>query len=274
MSKEPLPREAIRRVSATAFRYGADAVAREVAVPVETPVEMRYGGVPFAVMMLTPRDLVDFAVGFSLTEGTIRSARDVREVEVADRAAGLSVDIRLAPDRMSRHLARRRAISGRTGCGICGIEDLASLDVEGRAPVRTVRPRLDAVEHAVASLEDVQVLNRESRSVHAAAWAGVDGQIVAVREDVGRHNALDKLVGHLARDEVDPATGFVIITSRCSFEMVDKAAAFGAGAIVAVSAPTSLALDRAARLGVTLFGIARRDGLTAFVGAPSPADLG
>ena len=256
-----------RRVAATAFVYGRAPAARELAVPVETPVEMAYGGVPFAVMMLTPADLEDFAVGFSLTEGTIASARDVRDVRVETSEAGIRVEITLAPDRMSRHLARRRAISGRTGCGICGVEDLASLNVEGRPPVRRIEVPLDVVARAVEGLEAGQALNRETRSVHAAAWAGLDGRIVAIREDVGRHNALDKLVGHLVREGVDPSSGFAVITSRCSFEMVDKAAAFGAGTLVAVSGPTSLALDRAERLGMTLLGIARRDGVTGFLNA-------
>lgn len=261
-----------RQVGATAFVYGRDPVPREVSVPVETPVEIAYGGVPFAVMMLTPADLEDFAVGFSLTEGTIRSAAEVRSVEIEPRDGGVRVDIRLAPDRMQRHLARRRAISGRTGCGICGIEDLASLGIEGRSRVRQADLDLGAVERSVEALDIAQVLNRDTRAVHAAAWADRAGRLVAVREDVGRHNALDKLVGHLARRDSDPADGFVVITSRCSFEMVDKAAAFGAGAIVAVSAPTSLAIDRAERLGVLLLGVARRDGVTAFVGADRVGD--
>ena len=258
---------ASRRVDASVFTYGDEhARDRQLSVPVETPVEMAFGGIPFAVMMLTPGDLEDFAHGFSLTEGIVDSTRDIRCVVVETLPAGLRVDIRLQPRSMATHLARRRAMSGRTGCGVCGIEDLASLSPGGNRPVRAPSVGLDTVARAVAALEGGQVLNAETRSVHAAAWADRDGRILHLREDVGRHNALDKLIGCLLRAGVEAGGGFVVITSRCSFEMVDKVAAFGAGMLVAVSGPTSLALDRAGRLGMTLLGIARRDGVTAFLG--------
>lgn len=264
------PEEPSRQVAARVFSYGADEPREgRLSVPVETAVEIAYGDVPFAVMMLTPGDLEDFAYGFSLTEGIVRTARDLRGISVSTLSGGIRIDVTLRPDSMARHFARRRAMSGRTGCGICGVQDLASL--EGREAARVTPPRiaLDAVERAVAALEAGQALNAETRSVHAAAWADREGRILHLREDVGRHNALDKLIGCLLRDAAQPGDGFVVITSRCSFEMVDKVAAFGAGMLVAVSGPTSLALDRAERLGMTLLGIAREDGVTVFLGGES-----
>ena len=168
--------------------------------------------------------------------------------------------------RLREHLARKRAISGRTGCGVCGIEDLASLPHAALRAAPDVRVALPAIARALGALDAAQVLGAETRAVHAAAWARLDGTLVAVREDVGRHNALDKLIGALMRAGTDPAQGFLVITSRCSFEMVEKAARLGAAVIVAISAPTSLALDRARAHGMTLCAIARSDTLTLFTG--------
>ena len=165
---------------------------------------------------------------------------------------------------MSAYLARKRALSGRTGCGVCGVEDLAHLP---RAKTRARKaPKIapKAIGAALAGLEAAQPLNARTRAVHAAAWCGADGAILRVREDVGRHNALDKLIGALLREGANPNEGFVLITSRCSFEMVVKTAAFGAGTLVSVSAPTSLALETAAECGVELIAIARADGALGF----------
>ena len=236
------------------------------ALAVEMPVNLVYGSVPYAVMMTTPADLADFAYGFSLTEGIVESAEEIRGVAVEAAEEGLRVLVDLVPGRLREHLARKRAISGRTGCGVCGIDDLASLPIAETRDTPDLRVSLAAIERALAALSDAQALNRETRAVHAAAWADLDGGLVAVREDVGRHNALDKLVGTLIREGRDPATGFVVITSRCSFEMVEKAARLGAAVIVAISAPTSLALARARMHGMTLCAIARADTLTSFCG--------
>lgn len=236
------------------------------ALPEEEPVGILYGGVPFAVMMVTPSHLEDFAYGFSLTEGVIVDRRDIRGIRVEQAETGLQCSIDLVPDRLHHHLARRRALSGRTGCGLCGIDDLASLPYarapEGEAPRVTV----GAIRRALAQMEHGQPLNDRTRAVHAAAWARIDGEVVAVREDVGRHNALDKLIGSLIRTDADPKQGFAIVTSRCSFELVEKIAAFGARTLVAVSAPTARALARARELDITLAGIARRDSMTVFHG--------
>ena len=258
--------DAARRVTARAFTYGREASrSREISVPVETPVEIAYGGVPFAVMLATPSDLEDFAYGFSLTEGVIATAAEVRDIGLTPGPEGVRIELNLAPSSMGRHLSRRRAMTGRTGCGVCGIEDLASLAPNSLRSVLAPEVALEAVGRAVAALEAGQDLNRETRSVHAAGWADRDGRLLHLREDVGRHNALDKLIGCLLRAGIDAREGFVVITSRCSFEMVDKTAALGAGMLVAVSGPTSLALDRAEQVGMALVGIARQDGVTGFV---------
>ncbi|GJD36921.1 Sulfur carrier protein FdhD [Methylobacterium aerolatum] len=236
------------------------------ALAVEAPVNVVYGSVPHAVMMTTPGDLEDFAYGFSLTEGIVDSAAEIRSVAVEAAPGGLRLLVDLVPGRLREHLARKRAISGRTGCGVCGIEDLASLPMAGLRAAPDLRLSAKAVAAALGALERAQTLGAETRAVHAAAWAAADGTLVAVREDVGRHNALDKLIGALMRAGTDPASGFLVITSRCSFEMVEKAARLGAGAIVAISAPTSLALERAATHGLTLCAIARADTLTVFTG--------
>ncbi|KQT57674.1 formate dehydrogenase family accessory protein FdhD [Methylobacterium sp. Leaf456] len=239
------------------------------ALAVETPVNVVYGSVPYAVMMLTPGDLTDFAYGFSLTESVVESADEIRGVSVEDGEGGLRLLVDLAPGRLREHLARKRAISGRTGCGVCGIDDLAALPMaKAREDGASSGPRvsLSAIQAALDALFDLQTLNRETRAVHAAGWARLDGTLFAVREDVGRHNALDKLIGALMRDGVRPDEGFLVITSRCSFEMAEKAAVLGASVLVAISAPTSLAIERARCHGLTLCAIARSDTLTVFSG--------
>lgn len=235
---------------------------------VEMPVNLIYGSVPYAVMMTTPADLVDFAYGFSLTEGIIAAADEIRSVHVEVDAAegGMRLLVDLVPGRLREHLARKRAMSGRTGCGVCGIDDLGSLP-RADAPLHGAgRVTVAAIQRALMAMGDAQLLNAETRAVHAAAWADLDGNLVALREDVGRHNGLDKLIGALIRRQTDPADGFVVITSRCSFEMVEKAASLGATVLVAISAPTSLAIDRARLHGMTLCAIARSDTLTVFTG--------
>ncbi|MDR7037118.1 FdhD protein [Methylobacterium sp. BE186] len=265
---EPLLPDPAIRVPTQVIAY-EEAEPRTDARPlaVETPVNLVYGSVPYAVMMTSPSDLEDFAYGFSLTEGIVASAGEIRSARVEEGEGGLRLLVDLVPGRLREHLARKRAISGRTGCGVCGIDDLASLPVaEPREAPRT-RVSMRAISAALTALGPAQTLNRETRAVHAAAWARLDGSLVAVREDVGRHNALDKLIGALIRTGTDPAEGFLVITSRCSFEMVEKAAHLGAAVLVAISAPTSLALDRAKLHGMTMCAIARSDTLTVFTGA-------
>lgn len=254
-------------VQARPLRFSAGALATTTAeVAVEAPVNIVYGNQPYAVMMATPSDLEDFVTGFSLTEGIIREAGEIRGISVVPQAGGLVATVDLAPGRFREHLARRRNLSGRTSCGLCGVETLAELpmaspDGLARAPISA-----GAIGAALSSLERHQPLNRLTRSVHAAAWCDEAGAILAAREDVGRHNSLDKLIGARLRAGHDATGGFILVTSRASFEMVEKAAIFGAGTLVSISAPTSLAIERAARLGLTLVCVAREDTAVLFAG--------
>jgi FdhD protein len=238
----------------------------ERAVAVEVPVQVGYADVPFAVMMLTPADIEDFAYGFSLTEGMITKASDIRKVTLGEEPEGLTCRIDLIGEKLHQHLARQRAMTGRTGCGVCGIDDLDALKRAQAATTGAPSVEIAAIDQALAALDDKQVLNGVTRAVHGAAWADASGTILHIREDVGRHNALDKLIGALLRAKVEPLSGFIVITSRCSFEMVEKAATFGARTLVAISAPTSLAITRARALDVALIAIARRDTVTVFNG--------
>lgn len=236
------------------------------AIPEETPVALVYDGSTYAVMMATPADLEDFGYGFSLSEGMISNRADLRELEVVEHADGMEVRMWLAPGAGQAHAQRRRKIAGPTGCGLCGVE---SLEAAVAAPPRVDSPATFSAEQvrtALASLEPKQVLNRATRAVHGAGFWTPEAGLVALREDVGRHNALDKLSGAIAKTDIDPATGIVLLTSRVSVEMVQKTATLGAPVIVAVSAPTSLALRTAEAANMTLVAIARRDAFEVFTG--------
>jgi FdhD protein len=263
-------------VPVRAFSYDSGASGPELtrAIAVEAPVQIVIGGAPFAIMMATPNDLEDFAYGFAVTEQIAESIGDIRGVEVAQVEDGWKLNIALSGERLQAHLARGRALSGRTGCGLCGIEDFSQMPSPRPAlhPQDAIAPQ--AIHAALGELEARQPLNQLTRAVHAAAWCGRNGTIVLSREDVGRHNALDKTIGALARAGVAPNSGFFVITSRCSFEMVAKAAIFGAGTLISVSAPTSLALDRARRFGVRLIAVARRDQALCFEGGKEEASGG
>ncbi|MCW2317400.1 FdhD protein [Rhodoblastus acidophilus] len=245
---------------------GARAVAEEM------PVSFLFGGVPYAVMMASPGDVEDFAFGFALTEGLIERAEDIRALDVAARGQGVAVDMRLAPEKMRGHLARRRAIEGRSSCGLCGVESEAMLPQARRlAPAAPVEAQ--AVFAALKNLSANQPLNALTRAVHAAAFCDRDGVILIAREDVGRHNALDKCIGAALRQGLRGQNGFVVVTSRASFEMVEKTAFFGAPLLAAISAPTSLAIARAEALGLTLAAVARADSFAVFAGDVARSDL-
>lgn len=235
-------------------------------IPTEEPINIIYAGIPFAVMMASPADLEDFAAGFSFTEGIIEKVDDIRSIRVEREERGIKLFVDLSAERLHAHFARKRALSGRTGCGLCGIDDLDSLPSArppmDPPPVLSIR----AVRKALDTLEENQPLNESTRAVHAAAWSDLEGNILFVREDVGRHNALDKLIGVLCRSSTLPSGGFCLVTSRCSFELVEKVATFGARTLVAISAPTSLALERARLHDMTLIAIARRDTMTVLHG--------
>lgn len=252
-----------RPVPLLAFRGGRLA-PEERQVPRETAIALVYDGVTQAVMMVTPADLEDFALGFTLTEGIVASAAEIREIAIRPRADGIELGITLSARRAFDQARRRRLLTGPTGCGLCGVDSLA-------AAARPLR-RLDAgltvgpgeIVAALAALGPAQALNHRTRAVHGAGF-WVPGQgLAALREDVGRHNALDKLAGALSRAGLAGAAGLVLLTSRVSVEMVQKTVLLGAPILVAVSAPTSLAITTAERAGLTLVAVARDDEFEVF----------
>ncbi len=249
----------------TAWRDGkAESGMRELAE--ETPVALTYDGATHAVMMATPDDLEDFAIGFSLTEGLITSPTDVPEIEISAGPHG--IDIRMWLTQAVGHAiaTRRRRLLGASGCGMCGLESLA--EANRPIPPTQADPRIDmsAIIAALALLPTAQTLNARTHAVHAAGFYQ-PGTPLLLREDVGRHNALDKLAGALARAGRESADGMILLSSRISVEMVQKAAMIGAPVIVAVSAPTALAVRVAHAAGMTLVGVARDDGFEVFTHA-------
>ena len=242
-------------------------------IAIETPVNIIYGSLPFAVMMATPTDLEDFAYGFSFTEGIIDAADDVRELSLTDTDDGLKLSVSLKADNMQRHLGRARNLTGRTGCGVCGIADLSEMPNGTTKLSPPAHFQIKSIARALEQSQTKQVLNASTRAVHGAAFCNWGGDIVALREDVGRHNALDKLIGALLRGGHNPADGFMLITSRASYEMIEKTARAGSPVLVAMSAPTSLAIERADAYGLTLIAVAREDGAIQFTPATQDQTL-
>jgi FdhD protein len=247
------------------LRIGYDGVRTEQArvVPEEVPVALVHDGTTHAVMMATPADLEDFAVGFALTEGVAASMADLGEPEIARHPDGIEVRLWLAPDAARRYNTRRRAMVGPSGCGLCGVESLESAVPTPPRVTSEVTLAPADIDAAVRAATRAQALGSATRASHAAgAWRRGAG-LVALREDVGRHNALDKLVGALARAG-EAAPDVVVLTSRVSVEMVQKTAVLGAPVLVAISAPTSLAVASAEAAGITLIAVARDDGFEVF----------
>ena len=246
------------------------ALAGQRAVAEEVPVALVYDAATEAVMMATPADLEDFACGFSLNEGLIAGIDDIARLDIVPADQGIEVRLWLKPERSQVMAARRRSRIGPTGCGLCGVESLeVAVRLRG-AIAADLRLAPDDVIAAVTALEAGQVLGLQTRAVHGAGfWMPGEGPktgLLMLREDVGRHNALDKLAGALARNAIDPAGGAVVLTSRVSVEMVQKAVAMGSPVLIAISAPTALALEVADRAGLTVIGIARSDGFEVFTG--------
>ena len=234
------------------------------AVPEETPVALTYNRSTHAVMLATPADLEDFAVGFSLSEGIVRHPEDILTLEIVTVAHGIELRMDLHGARLEQLTRRQRRLAGPSGCGLCGLDSLAA--AIRPVPVVEAGPGLSAemVDAAMRTMPPAQVLNNTTRAVHAAAFWTPDRGLVALREDVGRHNALDKLLGAIGLTGVAASEGVLLLSSRVSVEMVQKAATMGAPVIAAVSAPTALAIRTAETAGITLIGVARQDGFEVF----------
>lgn len=229
------------------------------AVPVEAPVAIDIGGIGYAVMMATPIDLEDYITGFALSEGLIGRPEELTKLVISEVEGGFIARLTLPPGGMQQALARARKRVGESSCGLCGIDNIA----EVLRPLPKVTARITtsraAIAGALAKLPDNQPLSRATGAVHAAAFCLPDGTITLVREDVGRHNALDKLLGAMARSGIDPASGFILLSARCSYELVEKTVRAGCPMLVTISAPTTLAVQRATKAGLTLVTLARPD---------------
>ncbi|CAB3734077.1 formate dehydrogenase accessory sulfurtransferase FdhD [Achromobacter piechaudii] len=259
------PRPDCSPTQVTRVRDGAIAPATESDfVAEETPVALEFNGISHATMLASPADLEDFAVGFSLSEGIIDSVSDVRGIDVLPQCDGIVVQVEISSACEVRLKTRRRAMAGRTGCGLCGVETLPEV-LRPVAPVTNGSSvRIRAVLAAMRDMRTRQALHDITGATHAAGWAGGDGAVALLREDVGRHNALDKLIGALARQAMHAGDGIVLVSSRASFEMVQKTAAAGVAVLAAVSAPTALAIRLARDANVSLVGFLRGDDATLY----------
>ena len=245
-----------RQVKVRRWRDGSEAAAVDE-VAEEAPIALTYHSIPHVVMLATPADLEDLAVGFTVSEGLVADAREISSVDVIPGPDAIEVRIGVASERFAQILRRQRNLTGRTGCGLCGVETVEEA-IRRPLPVAAgVRVTSAELHAALKDLESRQRLNARTGSVHAAAWVRPGRGIEVVREDVGRHNALDKVIGALLRAGIDPATGYALVTSRASYEMVQKTATAGIALLAAVSAPTALAIRLADASGLTLIGFAR-----------------
>jgi FdhD protein len=245
-----------------AGRPGEVAIVRQA--PDETPIGISYNERPHAVLMATPQDIEDLAVGFTVTE-QIAEVSDIEDVTVEERDEGVAVNVVLKPmAEQSLALARKRSLEGRSSCGLCGVTKISDAMRALRTVGKGLRISHDTIQQALEALGDAQSLGRTTRATHAAAWADPSGKLLLIREDVGRHCALDKLIGAALAEGLDPAQAFILVTSRCSYEMVEKTAMGGVAVLVAISAPTALAIRKAEEAGLTLAALARSDGHTVF----------
>lgn len=251
------------RFSITRLRAGKWQPADDDVIE-EVPVAFEYNGISHAVMLASPSDLEEFALGFSLSEGICASAKDFFEIEVAQSAAGITLQIKVSSEAFVKLKERRRNLTGRSGCGLCGTESLDQVIRPLTPNSHTQILSAASIRRALTGLKDRQPLNRLTGAAHAAAWCASDGQLLAVFEDVGRHNALDKLIGAMAKQRMDAQDGFVLMTSRASVELVQKAATVGISALVAISAPTALAVRTARDCGMTLVAFARGEDFVAY----------
>ncbi|RZL37569.1 MAG: formate dehydrogenase accessory sulfurtransferase FdhD [Rubrivivax sp.] len=233
-------------------------------VAVEAPVALTVNGISQAVMLATPADLEDFALGFGLAEGWFTSPQELLDVEIDATASGITLALTVTATCEQRLKARRRTLAGRTGCGLCGVESLAQFGALQPAVVAAPPLQAGALDRALIALPRAQPLNARCGGLHAAAWCRPDGTLLMAREDIGRHNALDKLTGALARADADRRDGFVLMSSRASFELVQKTAMAGVGLLACMSAPSSLAIETARSLQLQLWAFVREGRATRY----------
>ncbi|MBX3622122.1 MAG: formate dehydrogenase accessory sulfurtransferase FdhD [Rhizobacter sp.] len=250
----PTQEVVVQRLGPAAAHSHTDTIAAEV------PVALVFNGISHAVMMATPADLEAFALGFALSEGLLADRSECRGIEVVPGPDGVEVQLDVASQAASRLQERRRTLAGRTGCGLCGIDSLRQLDLQPQPVARaawvdTLAP--EVLLRAFAALPERQPMNAQTGAHHAAAWSSTEGELTTVMEDVGRHNALDKLLGQRAQQRLPNADGFVIMSSRASYELVRKCARLGVPVLATISAPTSLAVDIARQAGMQLYGFCR-----------------
>jgi len=258
-SSEPVGEYPVTRHSVNGIETNIDVLAEEV------PVALVYNGISHAVMLATPQDLEDFALGFSLSEGIVDSAAEVYGIEVIAQENGLALQLEVATSCFQRLKEKRRNLTGRTGCGLCGSE---SLDHALRLPLNKVKQlttiNQQAIKAALTNIRVQQRLQGLTGATHASAWVNAEGEVLLLREDVGRHNALDKLIGAMAKIDSQSAQGFILTTSRASYEMVQKTVSAGCNILVAISAPTGLAIRMAEQSNLTLVGFAREQGFVVY----------
>jgi FdhD protein len=238
-------------------RLSSDGSKDRRAVPEESPIALVYDGTTAAVVMATPADLTDLAIGFSLTEGIVKAASEIETVEIVSGSQGIELRVWLTAHSSKQFQKRQRRLVGPTGCGLCGIESLAEASRSFPRLPRQINLRSNQIERAMNALSHAQLLNHVTHATHAAGFYLPDDTLVAIREDVGRHNALDKLAGALATQEISGRSGAVLMTSRISIELVQKTAAMGCSILIAISAPTARAVRAAETYGVTLVAVAR-----------------
>lgn len=253
--KNSQPLEIVKRIS---YRNAASHEEKRCLAP-EIPIAFEYNGFAYAVMMASPIDLEDFAVGFTLSEGLVQHASDILSIAPAEVEDGTILRIALVEAAAAPLCERLRLRLVEGSCGLCGLESIEE-ELRPIPPVRApARINSSAVSTAIQNLHAFQPMGAATGAMHGAAFCTPDGQILVVREDVGRHNALDKLIGHLRRTGGDPTSGFILLTARCSYELVEKTVRSGCPALVTISAPSDLAVRRAQESGLTLVALARPD---------------
>lgn len=258
--------DCLMQVGVQRWRDGAMTVSTD-RVAVEVPVALEYNGLSHVVMLASPAALEDFALGFSLSEGLLRDASELYDCEVTVQAEGILIRMQIASERFAAFKEQRRNMTGRTGCGLCGAETLAQVFRHPAAMAHSEPVPAQHLLDAMRAMQKQQTLQQQSGATHAAAWMNRQGEVICVREDVGRHNALDKLIGALAYAGTDFSQGAVLVTSRASYEMVQKSAMVGVSVVAAISAPTSLAVQLAKDSGVSLVGFMREQSYVVYAHA-------